>query len=181
MLSEITKKGILAIKGLMDDCKNGIADANAALEVIDEKYRKIIAEEKKTLKANLSEYKMQLKQYEKMFSAFDSTAVKEVLGNFESTVTEEPEKVEETSVAAAEDTVVDNLFAENNELEETAEETPEEEKEPVFVEAEVKEETAEAVEEPAFEPKENIDWNTDENGEVKTMGESEWPEGPDNF
>lgn len=173
MLSEITKKGILAIKGLMDDCKNGIADANAALEVIDEKYRKIIAEEKKTLKANLSEYKTQLKQYEKMFSAFDSTAVKEVLGDFESTVTEEPEKVEETSVAAAEDAVVDNLFAENNE--------PEEEKEPVFVEAEVKEETAEAAEEPAFEPKENIDWNTDENGEVKTMGESEWPEWPDNF
>lgn len=180
MLSEITKKGILAIKGLMDDCKTGIADTNAALEVIDEKYRKIIAEEKKTLKANLSEYKAQLKQYEKMFSAFDSTAVKEVLGDFESTMTEEPEKIEETSVAATEDTVVDNLFAENNEPDETKEETPEKE-EPVFVETEVKEEIVESAEEPAFEPKENIDWNTDENGEVKTMGESEWPEWPDNF
>ena len=72
--------------------------------------------------------------------------------------------------------------AEETAAEETVtEETPEEEKEPVFVEAEVKEETAEAAEEPAFEPKETIDWNTDEKGEVKTMDESEWPEWPDNF
>lgn len=110
MLSELTKKGILTIKGLLDECKAGIEQTNKDLEVIDEKYRKLIAEEKKTLKSNLTEYKAQLKQYEKMFATFDSTAVKEVLGDFESSSTEEEEP-----------TVFDTVYPENNETEEPVE------------------------------------------------------------
>lgn len=108
MLSELKKKEILLIKGILDDYRKGIEETNAALDVIDEKYRKLIAEEKKTLKANLSEYKSQVKVYEKMFSSFDTTAVKEVLGDFESTSTDEEEP-----------TVFDTIYPENNESDET--------------------------------------------------------------
>lgn len=169
MLSEITKKGILAIKGLMDDCKTGIADTNAALDVIDEKYRKIIAEEKKTLKANLSEYKSQLKQYEKMFSAFDSTAVKEVLGDFETTVTEEEQEVETDVTNNQEEPVImDSIFPENNEPEpeEAVSSTVEESTEEVTATEEWVEEKPEA--KPVVE-----------DASVLEISEDGWPEFPE--
>jgi len=160
MLSELTKKGILAIKGLLDECKAGIEQTNKDLEVIDEKYRKIIAEEKKTLKGNLAEYKAQMKQYEKMFSSFDATAVKEVLGDFESTVTEEPDAVAETTPTEEDEgTVFDTVFPENNTEEE--EEEKEDEKELVPVLAEEKKD---------LDAEEDADWDEKiESGEIKKM------------
>ena len=167
MLSELTKKGILAIKGLLDECKAGIEQTNKDLEVIDEKYRKIIAEEKKTLKSNLAEYKAQMKQYEKMFSSFDNTAVKEVLGDFESTVTEEPEAVaESTPTTEDEGTVFDTVFPENNTEEEEEEKEDEKELVPVYAE----EKTIEEIDKENQEAAENVKI------EEKIVMPSEWPE-----
>lgn len=184
MLSELTKKGILAIKGLLDECKAGIEKTNKDLEVIDEKYRKIIADEKKTLKGNLAEYKAQMKQYEKMFSSFDATAVKEVLGDFESTVTEEPDAVAETTpTEEGEGTVFDTVFPENN-TEEEHEEEKEDEKELVPVLAEEKKD---------LDAEEDTDWAEKiESGEIVEVaqkkevpvledGEDGWPEFPDDW
>jgi hypothetical protein len=185
MLSELTKKGILAIKGLLDECKAGIEQTNKDLEVIDEKYRKIIADEKKTLKSNLAEYKAQMKQYEKMFSSFDATAVKEVLGDFESTATEEPdETVESTPTAEEEETVFDTVYPENNAKEEEEEKENEDEKELVPVLAEEKKD---------LDAEEDAEWEEKiESGElvevapkkevpVLETSEDGWPEFPEDW
>ena len=198
MLSELTKKGILAIKGLLDECKAGIEQTNKDLEVIDEKYRKLIAEEKKTLKSNLAEYKVQMKQYEKMISSFDATAVKEVLGDFESTATEEPESVaESTATEEDEGTVFDSMFPDNNEEEEEKEE--EKEAVPVFAEEKngmTTEDIISELEAAGLKPAENIailDLNDDgvwvntaeenKKKEVPTLedGEDGWPEFPEDW
>ena len=188
MLSELTKKGILTIKGLVDECKAGIDQTNKELEVIDEKYRKIIAEEKKTLKSNLAEYKMQLKQYEKMFGTFDATAVKEVLGDFESTATvEEPEQVVESTPTVEEaEVIVDTIFPENNQQEEEEEE--EKEAVPVLaknlddeedVDWDEKIESGELVEVTVEDEKpseENKDSKKEEEEEVAVLEDSDWPD-----
>lgn len=203
MLSELTKKGILAIKGLLDECKAGIEQTNKDLEYIDEKYRKLIAEEKKALKVNLAEYKVQMKQYEKMFSSFDATAVKEVLGDFESTVTEEPDAVTETTDSASEEQAVfDTIFPDNNEEEEAEDKEGEKEAVPVLAEkkdldaeedaewderiesGEIKkvsqEDVVKTLEEAGFV---NIEDVAEDKEEVPTLedGEDGWPEFPEDW
>lgn len=189
MLSELTKKGILTIKSLLDECKVGIEQTNKELEVIDEKYRKIIAEEKKTLKCNLAEYKTQLKQYEKMFSTFDTTAVKEALGDFESTATENPEDTVETVSTAeeSEGTVFDSVYPENNAGEEEKEKEKEKEPVPVLVEKEIDEEEnghQESVDNGKMDDADSSDeWplTHEDATPAQSVDNDDWPDYPDDW
>ena len=117
MVSALKKTEIQTVKEMVDMFKDTVNQSKAELDVIDEKYRKLIEEEKKSLKSQLAEATKQLKVWEKLFSSFDTTMVEEALGyEVNSTadeIVEEPEPV-----------VTDTIFPENNESEDTNEPTP---------------------------------------------------------
>lgn len=114
MVSELKKKEIITVKELVDAYKTSIAEANKGLEHITEKYKKLMEEEKKSLKEQLSESKSMLKTWEKTFNAFDVAVVKEVLGEDYNTDVTDTDSAEEVDVT--DDTVVDTLV--DNEPEE---------------------------------------------------------------
>lgn len=157
------------------------------IDKIDEKYRKLAQEEKKTLTENLAVLNEQLKYYDKML---DGEPIVEETDEKSEYV--EPDPVEE----APEMTIQDTIFPENNEPE-VKEETKEEEK-PVdsdaqedaewddkiqsgeIKEVESKEEVAENTESA------NNDWFGEENAEsskkedeepvpVITTDDNDWP------
>lgn len=107
MVSELKKKEIITVKELVDAYKNSITEANKGLEHITEKYKKMMEEEKKSLKEQLYESKSMLKTWEKMFNAFDVAVVKEVLGEDYNTDMTDTDSAEEVDVT--DDTVVDTL------------------------------------------------------------------------
>ena len=175
MISALKKTEIQTVKDMVDMFKDTVEQAKAELDVIDEKYRKQIEEEKKTLKTTLAEAKAQLKVWEKLFSSFDSTMVQEALG-YEATATVEEEEqptVEQTAtVEEAEPIVTDTIFPENNE--------PEEVVEPAPVDEHAGESAGDPVpDEPAPAPQnldaaEDAEWDQRiESGELKPV---EWPE-----
>lgn len=85
----------------------------AELDKIDEKYRKIIAEEKKKLNEQLEVLNAQIKFYAGIVSPEETPAPEE----------SEP-KTEQTPAVEEEPVITDTIFPENNEPEETAEPTP---------------------------------------------------------
>lgn len=189
MITELKKKEILSVKEMLDLFKAKIESFKSDMDAIDRKYRELADEEKKELKQNVAEYKSQQKAWQKMFNSFDSTAVKEVLGeNFESDSTEEETSATvETDSTAEEEKVVDTIFPENNENsddfpfseEDTEKEIEEEKEEPVEKtsdedwETEEEEETKEEefTEEPASE----------ESSDVITDNDNDWPEFPEEW
>lgn len=175
MVSALKKTEIQTVKEMVDMFKNTVNQSKAELDVIDEKYRKLIEEEKKSLKSQLAEATKQLKVWEKLFSSFDSTMVQEALG-YEATATveeaDEPKVETNATVEEAEPIITDTIFPENNESEDTTEPAP------------VAEDAGEPVgdpvpDEPAPAPKnldeeEDADWNQRiESGELKPV---DWPE-----
>ena len=133
----------------------------ADIDKIDEKYRKLAQEEKKSLTENLSVLNGQLKYYDSMFVSNEGE-MKEV--------EEEPEEAEEEEKEEEEETVKDTLFPDNNE---------EEEEKP----AEVDEETegpdiVSAPDEPLFTAEHNDSpvAEPDEESEEKEEEEEEWHE-----
>ena len=113
MITELKKKEIISVKEMMDAHKKNIEDANKGLESITEKYKRLMEEEKKSLKESLSDSKSQLKMWEKMFNSFDSTAVKEALGDDYVSDATDSDSVEETDVT--DESVVDTLFGQEPE------------------------------------------------------------------
>ena len=108
MITELKKKEIISVKEMMDAHKKNIEDANKGLESITEKYKRLMEEEKKSLKESLSDSKSQLKMWEKMFNSFDSTVVKEALGSDYVTDATDSDKVEASD--SSDDEVIDSLF-----------------------------------------------------------------------
>ena len=85
----------------------------AELDKIDEKYRKIIAEEKKKLNEQLEVLNAQIKFYAGIVSPEETPASEE----------SEP-KAEQTPAVEEEPVITDTIFPENNEPEDTAEPAP---------------------------------------------------------
>ena len=85
----------------------------AELDKIDEKYRKIIAEEKKKLNEQLEVLNAQIKFYAGIVSPEETPTPEE----------SEP-KVEQTLAVEEEPVITDTIFPENNEPEDTAEPAP---------------------------------------------------------
>ena len=127
MLTDIKKKELSLVQEMCDSYRKACEQTKAELDAIDEKYRKIIEDEKKSLKEQLSEIKAQQKVWEKMLNNLI------------------PNEAEAAPVEKKEDepeVVVDTLFPENNEELPAEEEIPAEEP--------VKEDTAVALEDFPF-------------------------------
>ena len=176
MVTELKKKEIQTVKEMVDLFTAKISDFKNDMDYIDEKYRKLMEEEKSELKKNLADCKSQLKIWKKMFDSFDSTLVAEAVGEYVSTSTEDVVSVDEgpefdsagftdadnyvedapVEVEETEEKIEDTIFSDNNE--EDSEESSEEKTE------------TETVEEPVVE--------VDEDVPVEDDG---WPEFPEEW
>lgn len=121
MVSEIKKKEILTVKEMLDSYNESIKTAIEGLDKITEKYKKLMEEEKKSLKETLADSKSAVKMWEKMFNAFSPEAVKEVLGEgygepeFDGAgFTSEDNETQTEGEPADDEVVVDGLFSEEN-------------------------------------------------------------------
>ena len=184
MVSALKKTEIQTVKEMVDMFKDTVSQSKAELDVIDEKYRKLIEEEKKNLKSQLAEATKQLKVWEKMFNSFDTTMVQEALGYEVNNTAEETEESAQESVADAtveetEPIVTDTIFPENNEPENIPEPAAvaEDAGEPATVPAP----DAPAAVESSLDKEEDDEWNKRiESGELKEVEasadpEPEWP------
>lgn len=184
MVSALKKTEIQTVKEMVDMFKDTVSQSKAELDVIDEKYRKLIEEEKKNLKSQLAEATKQLKVWEKMFNSFDTTMVQEALGyEVDNTAeeTEEPaqEPVADATVEEPEPIVTDTIFPENNEPENIPEPAAvaEDAGDPATVPAP----DAPAAPEHPLDKEEDDEWNKRiESGELKEVEapadpEPEWP------
>lgn len=130
MVNKITKKAILDAKKNYDAYGKEMSAINEKIATIDEKYRKLAEKEAKELKESLSALEDEQAVWNTVLSHYPEEMVNEVLGT-SSSVEEEPEKADDESI-------VDNIYPENNEssakepdvVEETVEEAPDEKIEP---------------------------------------------------
>ena len=134
----------------------------AELDKIDEKYRKIIAEEKKKLNEQLEVLNAQIKFYAGIVSPEETPAPEE--SEF---------KEEQTPIVEEEPVITDTIFPENNEPEDTAESAP--------VAKDAGEPAGNTVpDEPApasknLDAEEGADWTERiESGELKEVEQPEW-------
>lgn len=182
MISELKRKEIQTVKEMLDSFNEKINSFKSDMEAIDIKYKKLAEDEKKDLKSNLADVKSQIKLWQKIFDNFDTTLVKEVLGDKYESNTTIDELPEETVKDSVEEVVEDTLdFGEDVETVEPEQET--EETAPVSneVEADITEEEASAMAADVF-AEANIEDFPEATADIPVSDTEEgWPELPEEW
>lgn len=111
MISELKTKEILTVREMIDLFNAKIGGFNNDIAAIEEKYRKMAEEEKKSLEVALADYKAQLDMWLKMYDSFKKEDIAEVLNT---TTVEEETPIAPVEEEVKEDTIVDTLFPDNN-------------------------------------------------------------------
>ena len=144
MITDVKQSAVEKINEILASYNKELTDVQRKIQEVDEKFRKLAEAEKADLTKTETSLMAEMSFWTATLSRYDAAPV------FTTTVTEDAEAPVEEEKEAEEESVVDNLFPENNEepVEEESEDAPVEEESEEFSE-----------EEPVEESAEEVDWN----------------------